>query len=154
MILVDITKRLESIQGPFELKVKCTLLPGRIVSFFGKSGVGKTSLLRMIAGLMPPDLGTITVDGDHWFHRSKDINIRPQDRNLGFVMQENGLFPHMTLEQNIRFAQPKGQSQHEVVLMLEDFGLTKLKDEKPDRLSGGQKQLAVLAQALARRPKI
>lgn len=154
MIEVDITKRLESVQGPFELTVKCTLLAGRIVSFFGKSGAGKTSLLRMIAGLMPPDSGTIKVNGEHWFQQSKSINIRPQNRNVGFVMQENGLFPHMTLEQNIRFAQPNGRSQHEVAHLLEDFGLTKLKDEMPGRLSGGQKQLAVLAQTLVRRPKV
>ena len=154
MIEVDICKRLESAEGTFELVVQCSLLPGRINSFFGKSGVGKTSLLKMLAGLMKPDEGQISVNGKLWFHSEKGINIRPQDRQLGFVMQNSGLFPHMTLKENIVFAQPNGAKLEEVQQLLEDFGLIKLQDEKPHRLSGGQTQLAVLAQSLARKPQI
>ncbi|NND05216.1 MAG: ATP-binding cassette domain-containing protein [Saprospiraceae bacterium] len=154
MIVVDIRKRLESAEGPFELVVKCQLTPGRIISFFGKSGVGKTSLLRMLAGLMNPDEGRISVNGKLWFHSEKDINIRPQDRRLGFVMQNGGLFPHLTLEENIVFAQPYGNKDGKAEQLLEDVGLSMLRDEKPHRLSGGQTQLAVLAQTLARKPEV
>jgi len=124
------------------------------VTLFGPSGAGKTSLLRMISGLMQPDEGRIIVDGETWFDSAADISLPPHRRRSGFVFQDYALFPHMTVRQNLEYGLSGKPDHAGIEELLKLAGLSDLKDRYPQSLSGGQKQRAALARALARRPEL
>ena len=124
---------------------------------FGCSGSGKTTALRCIAGLENPDAGTIRINDTLYFDSKKKINLPPQKRKIGYMFQENALFPHMNVRQNIEFGL-KGLSSIEkndqVNEMLGLVGIEELEFAYPDELSGGQKQKVALARALAPNPEV
>ncbi|HII03064.1 TPA: ABC transporter ATP-binding protein [Methanosarcinaceae archaeon] len=124
---------------------------------FGCSGSGKTTALRCIAGLETPDSGTISINGKVYFDSKKKVNLPPQKRKIGYMFQENALFPHMNVRQNIEFGL-KGRSSVEkmerVNEMLDLLGIEELEFAYPDELSGGQKQKVALARALAPEPEV
>jgi molybdate transport system ATP-binding protein len=152
MIELNITRKLQASGGPMKLHVDTILEEGRIFALYGSSGAGKTSLLRMIAGLMRPDKGRILINGSCWFDHSRKINLPPQKRTTGFVFQDYALFPNLTVEGNLKYAVTgNGQIVNEI---LERFDLYSLKDQKPQMLSGGQQQRVALARALVQAPKI
>lgn len=155
MININLTKNLHSSNGPMTLKVNLSVNKGDIVSIFGESGAGKTSLLRMIAGLMQPDNGFININNEIWFDKAKQIDMPVKDRQLGFVFQRENLFPNMTIEENMQFALPKGQEDKQTIEeLLTMVDLTQLRHKKPYELSGGQRQRAALIRVLMKRPKI
>ncbi|WP_440947165.1 ABC transporter ATP-binding protein [Methanosarcina sp. T3] len=127
------------------------------VVLFGCSGSGKTTALRCIAGLENPDAGTIKINGTVYFDGRKKVNLPPQKRKIGYMFQENALFPHMNVRQNIEFGL-KGLSSMEktdrVNEMLDLVGIEELEFAYPDELSGGQKQKVALARALAPSPEV
>ncbi|MFN4307217.1 ATP-binding cassette domain-containing protein, partial [Sulfurihydrogenibium azorense] len=96
MIVVKVKKQLMGYNGKFTLEADFTVEKGEFLTIFGKSGSGKTTILRMIAGLEKPDEGYIEFDGKVYFDSSKKINLPPQKRNVGFVFQNYALFPNMT----------------------------------------------------------
>lgn len=124
---------------------------------FGCSGSGKTTVLHCIAGLENPDAGTIRINDTLYFDSKKKINLPPQKRKIGYMFQENALFPHMNVRQNIEFGL-KGLSSIEkndqVNEMLGLVGIEELEFAYPDELSGGQKQKVALARALAPNPEV
>jgi molybdate transport system ATP-binding protein len=124
-----------------------------MVSFFGPSGAGKTTMLRLIAGLTEAEEGYLKVDDEVWLDSKTGVNLAPRKRRVGFVFQDYALFPNMTVRENLRFAQGAPDRKH-VDELLEIFGLTGLQGRKPATLSGGQCQRVALARALARRPRI
>jgi molybdate transport system ATP-binding protein len=124
-----------------------------LVAIFGESGTGKTTLLRILAGLTNPDKGIIRFGKMVWFDSTKKINLPPQQRNISLMFQDYALFPNMTIEKNIQFAQPKS-NPIEVNELLNLFGLHELRKRKPSGLSGGQKQRVALARAIARKPRL
>ena len=154
MIEIDIHKRLLSTAGDFNLKVSCSINEGQLVSIFGSSGAGKTTILRLIAGLTQQDSGSISVNNTIWFDVTNSINLSPQKRKVGFVFQDYGLFPNMTVKENLEFALNKGQSKNVINELIETIELTDLQDRKPETLSGGQKQRVALARALVQKPSI
>jgi molybdate transport system ATP-binding protein len=111
------------------------------IVFFGCSGSGKTTALRCIAGLEKPDAGSIRINNIIYFDSKKKINLPPQKRKIGYMFQENALFPHMNVRQNIEFGL-KGLSPMEkdkrVNEMLDLVGIEELEFAYPDELSGGQ----------------
>ena len=127
------------------------------VVLFGCSGSGKTTALRCIAGLENPDAGTIKINDTVYFDSRKKVNLPPQKRKIGYMFQENALFPHMNVRQNIEFGL-KGMSSMEktdrVNEMLGLVGIEELEFAYPDELSGGQKQKVALARALAPNPEV
>ena len=127
------------------------------VVLFGCSGSGKTTALRCIAGLENPDAGTIKINDTVYFDSRKKVNLPPQKRKIGYMFQENALFPHMNVRQNIEFGL-KGLSSMEktdrVNEMLGLVGIEELEFAYPDELSGGQKQKVALARALAPNPEV
>jgi molybdate transport system ATP-binding protein len=154
MIEIDIHKRLLSATGDFNLKVSCRINKGQFVSIFGSSGAGKTTILRLIAGLTQQDSGSISVNNTIWFDSTNRINLNPQKRKVGFVFQDYTLFPNMTVKENLEFALNKGQSQDVINELIQTIELTDLQDRKPETLSGGQKQRVALARALVQKPSI
>lgn len=154
MIVVNIKKYLDSVEGSLEAHYELTINDGEFLTLFGPSGAGKTTLLRLIAGLETPDSGTIEVDGEVWFDSSKKVNLPPQRRSIGFVFQDYALFPTMSVRDNLLFAAQSAQQRHNVDELIELVELTNLSSRLPSTLSGGQKQRVALARALVRHPKI
>jgi molybdate transport system ATP-binding protein len=153
LIFIDVEKRMLTADGPLNLKVQTSILPGELVALFGQSGAGKTTLLRILAGLVDPDKGILKFGDSVWFDSEKGINVVPQLRNISLMFQDFALFPNMTVEQNLRFAKPKS-NEGRVSELLKVFGLTELRNRRPAHLSGGQKQRVALARALARQPQL
>lgn len=154
MIELKVRKTLLSHQGKMELDVDLQIGKGDFVVVGGKSGAGKTSLLRMLAGLLNPDSGTIKVADKTWFDKSQKLNLSPQQRQLGFVFQDFALFPNMTVRQNLEYALKKEASSNIIDELIDMMELGKLESRKPNTLSGGQKQRVALARSLVQKPKI
>lgn len=152
MLELHVQKQLKAAQGQLNLDIGLKCEPGEFLVISGESGAGKTSILRMIAGLLKPDSGIISYEGKVWFDQK--INCTPQQRSLGLVFQQFSLFPNMTVEGNLKFALKKGQSETLIAELLQLMELEGLKHEKPSKLSGGQKQRVALARALVQQPKL
>jgi len=153
VIEIAVSKQLDSASGPLQLEVHTQVDSGSFVALFGPSGAGKTSILRMLAGLATPDSGCITVDGVTWFDAREHVNLPPQRRAIGFVFQDYALFPNLSVRENVAYAADKNDSAW-VDELLALAGLSALQHRLPATLSGGQKQRVALARALARKPKL
>jgi molybdate transport system ATP-binding protein len=152
MLEVRLYKRLPG----FSLEVDLHLDPCLTV-LFGPSGSGKSMTLRAIAGLLRPDAGRIAINGRVLFDSEAGICLPPQQRRVGFVMQDYALFPHMTVAENIAYGLarlPKPQRQQAVSEMLRLMQLEGLEGRYPSQLSGGQQQRVALARALVTRPQV
>src|SRR5687768_8077488 len=101
LIDIALAKTLHNPAGSLQLDVRTRIDTGAFVALFGPSGAGKTTVLRMLAGLTPPDKGSIVVDGKTWFDSDARINLPPQQRAIGFMFQDYALFPNMNVRQNI-----------------------------------------------------
>lgn len=154
MIAMRVTKLLQFSTGQHHLEIDITIERGKFVSVYGNSGAGKTTLLRMLAGLTTPDSGTISADNNLWFDTIKNINVKPQQRNIGFVFQDFALFPNMTVKQNLLYALPDRKGKEMVEQLLELTGLHGFANRPTYQLSGGQQQRVALARALVRKPKL
>lgn len=154
MIRFDIHKKLNTAEGKMNLRFNCTIQTGKITTIYGNSGAGKTSVLRMLAGLLTPDSGSIEVNDTVWFNSNNTTNLRPQDRKVGFVFQDYALFPNMTVRQNLEFALESKKNTSVVKQLIELTELGDLESRKPDTLSGGQKQRVALARAIVRKPEV
>ena len=131
-------------------RVALDLAVGReTVALVGPSGAGKTTVLRAISGLIRPERGRIELDGTVLFDAEAGIDLAPERRRVGFVFQDYALFPHMTVEQNVRYA-----GRERVGELLDRLGIAHLASAKPDSLSGGERQRVGLARALARDPDV
>ncbi|GJL92486.1 ABC transporter ATP-binding protein [Hyphococcus sp.] len=126
--------------------------PGEIVSLFGPSGCGKTTLLRIAAGLEPLQAGSVSLDGLALAEPGRETP--PERRPLGFVFQDYALFPHLSVERNVRFGlNGAGDAKALVAEQLRTVGIEDLARRYPHELSGGQQQRVALARAMVRRPK-
>ncbi|PKN14086.1 MAG: molybdenum ABC transporter ATP-binding protein, partial [Deltaproteobacteria bacterium HGW-Deltaproteobacteria-24] len=149
-----VQKALRGAMGTINLDVNTTLKKGDLTVLFGKSGAGKSTILKMIAGLMEPTNGRIIINDEIWFDKNKKINLTPQKRKVGFVFQDYALFPNMSVKENLEYALDDKKKKSKVDEILEITELTALAKEKPQTLSGGQSQRVALARALVREPKI
>jgi molybdate transport system ATP-binding protein len=154
MININIDKRLVGGDGPFTLKVSAVVERNEFVTIYGPTGAGKSSVIRMLAGLLQPDHGNITVDNRVWFDSDSKVFIPPQHRDIGMVFQDYALFPNMTVRGNLEFALAKNQDRKIIGELLEVSNLTNLQDKYPALLSGGQRQRVALTRALVRKPKV
>ena len=121
----------------------------RTVALVGPSGAGKTSVLRVIAGLARPDAGRVELDGEAWVDVEGGVFAAPEQRRVGLVFQEYALFPHLSVRQNVAFG-----GRERVDELLERFRLAHLAAARPRELSGGERQRVALARALAREPGV
>jgi molybdate transport system ATP-binding protein len=153
MLTIDIKLNMLTSDGEAELAINTAIGDNELLCLWGHSGAGKTTLLRILAGLTRPQSGRIVYNNTVWFDSTLHINLSPQIRNVGYMFQDYALFPNMSVEQNIRYAQ-KTTNQAEVEELITHFDLHALKKQKPARLSGGQKQRVALARALASKPSL
>lgn len=146
-LYIDIKKTLAA----FDLTVSFSCKRGRLLVLIGPSGAGKTTVMRLIAGLERPEKGRISYDDQTWVDTDKGIFLRPQSRCLGFVFQDYPLFPHLNIQRNVAFAASDGK---EVEDLMTDFEIWHLRHRKPHEVSGGERQRCAICQALARRPRV
>ncbi|MFA6179329.1 MAG: ATP-binding cassette domain-containing protein, partial [Candidatus Methylopumilus sp.] len=154
MILATINKRLHGTDGEFRLDATLEVAEGEFVALFGPSGVGKTTLLRCLAGLDLPEQGNIVINGETWLDTTARINLPPQQRHVGYMFQDYALFPNMTVRGNLEFALRKGSDKKRIDELLALMDLGELQQRKPETLSGGQKQRVALARSLASEPRL
>ena len=149
---VDIEKKL----GAFHLRSQFEA-PDETMALLGASGCGKSMTLKCIAGIVTPDRGRIVLGGRVLFDSEKKINLPPQQRRVGYLFQQYGLFPNMSVEQNILCGIRSGDKAEKRRVLAEKirmFRLEGLEKKHPAQLSGGQQQRVAIARALAKNPKL
>ena len=127
------------------------------IVLFGPSGAGKSMTLQAIAGLLRPDMGHIELNGATLFDSQIGLNLPPQQRRIGYLMQDYALFPHLTVQQNIAFGLyglPQAIQEARIKEMINLLRLGGLEQRKPRQLSGGQQQRVALARALVTQPRL
>lgn len=151
MLQVSIQKQLEA----FALQVSFVLASHGITVLWGASGLGKTTLLQCLAGLLRPDAGRIACREAVWFDAERGVCLAPERRRLGYVFQDVRLFPHLSVRSNMlfgrRFRGPSRVSFEDVVALL---GLGRLLHRTPSDLSGGEKQRVAVGRALLACPEL
>ena len=148
--------RLRKSYPGFELAVSASF-PSGIVAIFGPSGSGKTTLLNCVAGLVSPDEGEISLNGQTLFSAAKKLDLPPERRRIGYMFQDSLLFPHLTVKENIHYGYrltPPQMRRINPSKLVELLELGPLMDRRPESLSAGERQRVVLARALATSPNL
>lgn len=127
---------------------------GDFLGILGSSGSGKSMTLRCIAGIDKPDEGKIILNGRILFDSERNINLKPQERNVGYLFQSYALFPHMTVEENIRCGMRGVKPKKDILDLLDLMHLKGMEKRYPRQLSGGQQQRVALARILASNPEM
>ena len=151
---VDVKKRL----GAFTLDVSFEVeRADETLALLGPSGCGKSMTLKCIAGIVCPDEGRIVLNDRVLFDSEKRVNLRPQERRVGYLFQNYALFPNMTVEQNIAagvLGVDKAERARRVAEQVEAFRIGGLEKKRPAQLSGGQQQRVALARIMASSPEL
>ncbi len=137
-----------------EAAVEC---PYPVTAIFGPSGAGKTTLLDLVAGLLTPDDGEIRLNERVLFSSETGLNLPPEQRRVGYVFQEDLLFPHLTVMENLRYGYDllsTDSRRFEVGPVVDLMGLSGLLDRRPARLSGGERQRVALGRAILASPEL
>jgi molybdate transport system ATP-binding protein len=140
----------------FELELEVAAAPGKPLALVGRSGSGKTSMLRAIAGLLLPDDGRVELDDSVWLDTERGVDLPPERRGCGFLFQDYALFPRMSAWRNVAYGmrEPRRGRRVAALAMLERFGVAALAEARPATMSGGERQRVALARALAARPPV
>jgi len=142
--------------GSFTLDAAFTADKG-VTALFGRSGSGKTSVMRIIAGLTKPDEGRIELNGAVLADRQKRIFTPAHKRRFGYVFQEARLFPHLSVEQNLHYGRwfsGAGADAATFSRVIEMLGIGALLQRRPEKLSGGEKQRVAIGRALLSSPRL
>ncbi|MCT2099893.1 ATP-binding cassette domain-containing protein [Dietzia cinnamea] len=157
IVLDDVTKIYPSQERPAVDRVSLELPAGRTTVFVGPSGCGKTTTMRMINRLIEPSSGTITIDGQD----NRGLDADTLRRSIGYAIQASGLFPHMTVAQNVgtvprllKWKKPRIRARVDEMLELVGLDPSDYRDRYPAQLSGGQQQRVGVARALAADPPV
>ena len=140
-----------TVAHPLALHVRLAVAPGELVALVGRSGAGKSTALKALAGLLPAT-GTIRVNGQPWL--DGEVATPPHQRRLGYLFQAYALFPHLSALENLLLAQGPERDETRARQLLEAVQLDGLESRRPHQLSGGQQQRVALARALARNPQL
>ncbi len=131
--------------------------PRGVTALFGPSGAGKTSLVNLIAGLLKPEKGRITLDEKVLFDSSRKIHLPPERRGVGCVFQEGRLFPHLSVKSNLLYGMrliPPQSRRIDLDEVVELLGIAHLMGRRPATLSGGEKQRVAVGRALLSSPRL
>jgi len=152
MIELAIYKRL----GAFELQAAFTVPAHGVTALFGRSGAGKTSVINAIAGLLRPDRGRIAVAGRTYFDQASGTDVPIEQRGVGYVFQDARLFPHLTVDGNLRYGLRRTRRPLAIPFdaVVDVLGLETLLARQPHHLSGGERQRVALGRALLAQPGI
>lgn len=148
MLVCQIKKKFNN----FILDVDLTMDENHL-GLIGPSGSGKSLTLKCIAGLIRPDSGKIVLDDRILFDSKKNIDIKSQDRKVGYLFQDYALFPNFTVEENVRLAL-REDKKRDISKNLKEMQIFEIKDKYPNKLSGGEKQRTALCRILVNRPNI
>jgi len=152
MLRVDVSKRL----GEFAIEASFAS-EGRVTGLFGASGAGKTSLINMIAGLLRPDRGMISIDGETLDDTSTRSHLAVHRRRIGYVFQDARLFPHLDVRRNLDYGRRMNHLTEDRALwrrVTELLDIGHLLDRRPGKLSGGERQRVALGRALLSQPRL
>ncbi len=152
-LMVDVEQRHPMpVAGAFDCE------PGKVLALVGPSGAGKTSMLRILAGLMRPERGRLSVAGETWFDSATGAFLPPQRRHVGLVFQNYALMPHLSALDNVALSLlhlPRAARLDKAKHWLDHVRLTPSQQaRRPAALSGGEQQRVAVARALAREPKL
>jgi molybdate transport system ATP-binding protein len=154
LIEIAIEKKL----GNFTLDARLDAPDSGVTALFGRSGVGKTTVINALAGLLRPDRGRIVVGGETVFDSERGINLPPERRRLGYVFQEARLFPHYSVRGNLLYGAKKSggkdQSGPSFDAVVDLLGIKELLTRRPADLSGGEKQRVAIGRALLASPRL
>jgi molybdate transport system ATP-binding protein len=140
--------------GALDLDLRIAVAPGECLAVAGPSGAGKTSLLRVAAGLLRPEHGLVEAGGETWLDTRRGVDLPPERRRCGYLFQEYALFPHLSAWQNVAYPLRGSDRRERAAALLDRFGMSGLADARPRTLSGGERQRVALARALAREPDV
>lgn len=149
MLKINVAKTL----GALSLNLNIDIPAHGVTAIFGRSGAGKSSLINLVAGLVTPQSGKITLNETVLFDSERKINLPPEKRHIGYVFQEHRLFPHYTVEKNLKYGCKRFDSSYflQIVNLL---GIQHLLERFPLSLSGGEKQRVAIGRALLSNPDI
>ncbi len=153
MLHVELGTRL----GALDLDVSLEVAGGECLALAGPSGAGKTSILRVVAGLLRPERGVVRCGGETWLDTATGRDLGPDLRRCGYLFQDHALFPHLSAWRNVAYPLrelPRAERRSRALELLARFGMERLADARPATLSGGERQRVALARALARRPDV
>ena len=145
--------------GTFHLDMRFSSESGKTTVILGESGSGKSTVLRLIAGLLHPDKGHFVLNDETYVDTAQHFELPPQERPIGYVFQEYVLFPHLSVFDNVAFGlRMQGTHKKEIRKLvgeaLEQVHLVGYDDRRPRQLSGGQQQRVAIARALALKPQL
>lgn len=154
---MELTIQVKKSFGSFTLSADCSL-SGERIGIFGPSGGGKSTLVRLIAGLERPESGEICLDGEILFSSSRRINLPPEKRRIAIVFQDARLFPHLNVHNNLLYGckrcVKKGESGIDFAQLVATLQLDELLERGVENLSGGQKQRVALGRAILANPRL
>jgi len=141
--------------GDLVLDATLEVQAGRCLALAGRSGAGKSTVLRVVAGLVAPEHGVVRCGDRTWLDTEKGVDVAPEARRCGYVFQDYALFEHLNAWQNVAYALrrlPRRERRERAEELLDRFGLGSRATAAPSTLSGGERQRVALARALARKP--
>ncbi|EOQ87145.1 ABC transporter, ATP-binding protein [Leptospira yanagawae serovar Saopaulo str. Sao Paulo = ATCC 700523] len=140
---------------PVQLSFQCKIPLKEISAFFGESGVGKSSLFKMLAGLLLPDRGKIIVSDEVWFDSEKQINLPIAKRSLSVMFPDHSLFPNMNVMDNLQFSIPNGKVDETLFLELVTIAeIHSILQKSITELSSGQKQRVAIVRSILQKPSL
>ncbi len=153
-ITINASTNLNSGNREVDLSFSHQINLGNITGLYGPSGVGKSSFLKLISGIMSPNKGEICFGNEVWYSSSKKINVLPRDRSVAFVFQDYNLFPNMTIYKNLVYASSKNEVPPFVMKLAGQLGVSDYLYSYPSELSGGQQQRAAILRAFAQESEL
>ena len=152
-LAVDVTTR----RGTFDLDCRFTVNGSRRLGVFGRSGSGKSTLMGIVAGLVRPDAGTVSLDGEALFDSARRIDLPPEQRRIAVVFQQPHLFPHLDVRGNLLYGFRRSPADRRTVdfdTLVAVLGLERLLRQAPATLSGGEKQRVAIGRAVLANPRL
>ncbi len=142
--------------GDFALEVTVEAGPGECLALAGRSGAGKSTVLRVVGGLLRPERGVVRCGDRLWLDTERGVNVAPDQRRCGYVFQDYALFEHLSAWQNVAYGLrhlPRRERRQRAEELLDRFGLASRASARPHTLSGGERQRVAVARALAPEPR-